>query len=250
MRGGDNYSPYVYRDPNTLPPHQQAKARAARLAFLLDKSTIYAKIIGDRMERQQIEKAKAEKRAAVRAENKEKKGDVKPGRHSTRTREKADEPATGKRKRKSDAAAPEKKPKVNDDANAGDKEATETKEPEDTGDSKEDVAQDNQEEEGQYTFAQPALVTGAKLRDYQLAGVQWMISLYENGLNGILADEMGLGKTLQTISFLAHLRSKGTWGPFLIVCPLSVLNNWIMEFEKFCPTIPVRQSLRRLVILS
>jgi ATP-dependent DNA helicase len=37
-------------------------------------------------------------------------------------------------------------------------------------------------------------VTGAKLRDYQLAGVQWMISLYENGLNGILADEMGLGK--------------------------------------------------------
>lgn len=82
-----------------------------------------------------------------------------------------------------------------------------------------------------------------------------MISLYENGLNGILADEMGLGKvsryvgireprlipsqTLQTISFLAHLRSKGTWGPFLVVCPLSVLNNWVMEFEKFCPTIPV-----------
>jgi len=83
------------------------------------------------------------------------------------------------------------------------------------------------------------LVTGAKLRDYQLAGVQWMISLYENGLNGILADEMGLGKTLQTISFLAHLRSKGTWGPFLIVCPLSVLNNWVMEFEKFAPSIPV-----------
>ena len=66
-----------------------------------------------------------------------------------------------------------------------------------------------------------------------------MISLYENGLNGILADEMGLGKTLQTISFLAHLRSKGTWGPFLIVCPLSVLNNWVTEFEKFAPTIPV-----------
>jgi ATP-dependent DNA helicase len=55
---------------------------------------------------------------------------------------------------------------------------------------------ENQTHEGdeQYTFAQPELVTGAKLRDYQLAGVQWMISLYENGLNGILADEMGLGK--------------------------------------------------------
>lgn len=54
------------------------------------------------------------------------------------------------------------------------------------------------EDEGEYTFAQPALVTGATLRDYQLAGVQWMISLYENGLNGILADEMGLGKASLT----------------------------------------------------
>lgn len=45
-----------------------------------------------------------------------------------------------------------------------------------------------------YVGEQPALITGATLRDYQLAGVQWMVSLYENGLNGILADEMGLGK--------------------------------------------------------
>lgn len=48
-------------------------------------------------------------------------------------------------------------------------------------------------------------------------------------------------QTLQTISFLSHLRSKGTWGPFLIVCPLSVLHNWISEFEKFAPSIPVLQ---------
>jgi ATP-dependent DNA helicase len=40
---------------------------------------------------------------------------------------------------------------------------------------------------------QPSLVTGGVLKDYQLAGVEWLISLYENGLNGILADEMGLG---------------------------------------------------------
>nr|GMD42056.1 ISWI chromatin-remodeling complex ATPase CHR11 [Ipomoea batatas] len=38
-----------------------------------------------------------------------------------------------------------------------------------------------------------------KMRDYQLAGLNWLIRLYENGINGILADEMGLGKTLQTI---------------------------------------------------
>jgi len=32
------------------------------------------------------------------------------------------------------------------------------------------------------------------LRRYQVEGVEWLISLYDNGLNGILADEMGLGK--------------------------------------------------------
>jgi ATP-dependent DNA helicase len=54
----------------------------------------------------------------------------------------------------------------------------------------------NGEEEAKkpYHGEQPALITGATLKSYQLAGVQWMVSLYENGLNGILADEMGLGK--------------------------------------------------------
>ncbi|EME27220.1 chromatin remodeling complex / DNA-dep ATPase [Galdieria sulphuraria] len=84
---------------------------------------------------------------------------------------------------------------------------------------------------------QPALVTGGILRDYQLAGVEWIISLYENGLNGILADEMGLGKTVQAIAFLCHLKQMGVHGPFLIVGPLSVLNNWQEEFSRFCPTV-------------
>ncbi len=35
------------------------------------------------------------------------------------------------------------------------------------------------------------------LRDYQITGVKWLISLYKNGLNGILADQMGLGKTVR-----------------------------------------------------
>lgn len=48
---------------------------------------------------------------------------------------------------------------------------------------------------------QPALVTGGVLRDYQLAGVEWLISLWENGLNGILADEMGLGKVFMSSSY-------------------------------------------------
>lgn len=64
------YTPIVHDDIDST---HQAAARAARLNFLLDKSTIYAKIIGDRMARQQIEKRKAEARAEVRKANKEKK---------------------------------------------------------------------------------------------------------------------------------------------------------------------------------
>ncbi|KAJ3255874.1 hypothetical protein HK103_005887 [Boothiomyces macroporosus] len=79
----------------------------------------------------------------------------------------------------------------------------------------------------------------AKLRDYQVVGLEWLISLYENGLNGILADEMGLGKTLQTIAFLAHLVNVGTNGPFLIVAPLSTIHNWKAEFDKFTKGINV-----------
>ena len=77
------------------------------------------------------------------------------------------------------------------------------------------------------------------MRNYQLEGLDWLCSLYENGLNGILADEMGLGKTIQTIAFLAFLREKGTMGPFLIAAPLSTLSNWVDEFERFAPSIPV-----------
>ncbi|KAH9915232.1 SNF2 family N-terminal domain-containing protein [Fomitopsis serialis] len=49
---------------------------------------------------------------------------------------------------------------------------------------------------------------------------------------------MGLGKTLQTIAFHAFLRERSSL-PFLVLCPLSVLNNWVEEFERFAPDIPV-----------
>ena len=86
---------------------------------------------------------------------------------------------------------------------------------------------------------QPDLVTGGLMRTYQLEGLDWLTSLYENGLNGILADEMGLGKTIQTISFIAFLREKGITGPFLIAAPLSTTSNWVAEFKKWTPEIPV-----------
>ena len=44
------------------------------------------------------------------------------------------------------------------------------------------------------------------MRSYQIEGLNWLIALYDTGINGILADEMGLGKTLQTISFLGYLK--------------------------------------------
>ncbi|TMW63465.1 hypothetical protein Poli38472_002406 [Pythium oligandrum] len=87
-------------------------------------------------------------------------------------------------------------------------------------------------------FQQPKLLTGGTLRSYQLEGIRWLCNLFENGLNGILADEMGLGKTIQVIGLIAHLKSLGVRGPYLIVAPLSTLPNWETEFQKWAPTIP------------
>jgi ATP-dependent DNA helicase len=76
------------------------------------------------------------------------------------------------------------------------------------------------------------LMTGGKLKSYQIKGVKWLISLWQNGLNGILADQMGLGKTIQTIGFLAHLKGKGMHGPYMIIAPLSTLSNWVNEISR------------------
>lgn len=86
----------------------------------------------------------------------------------------------------------------------------------------------------------PHYIKGGTMRDYQIRGLNWMISLYENGISGILADEMGLGKTLQTISllgFLKHFRNKP--GPHMVIVPKSTISNWTMEFERWCPSIRV-----------
>ncbi|KAA8527483.1 hypothetical protein F0562_034802 [Nyssa sinensis] len=85
--------------------------------------------------------------------------------------------------------------------------------------------------------AQPSCIQG-KMRDYQLAGLNWLIRLYENGINGILADEMGLGKTLQTISLLGYLHEfRGITGPHMVVAPKSTLGNWMNEIRRFCPVL-------------
>ncbi|KRX43183.1 Lymphocyte-specific helicase [Trichinella murrelli] len=72
------------------------------------------------------------------------------------------------------------------------------------------------------------------LHGYQEEGIQDL-----NQVNSILADEMGLGKTVQCIAFLCHMISVGVKGPFLVIAPLSTVRNWMNEFKKFAPEIPV-----------
>ena len=85
---------------------------------------------------------------------------------------------------------------------------------------------------------QANMLVGGSLKEYQVKGLQWMISLYNNNLNGILADEMGLGKTIQTISLITYLiERKFQNGPYLVIVPLSTLTNWNLEFEKWAPTV-------------
>ncbi|KAE8352096.1 SNF2 family N-terminal domain-containing protein [Aspergillus coremiiformis] len=78
-----------------------------------------------------------------------------------------------------------------------------------------------------------------KMKDYQIVGINWLSLLFENELSCILADDMGLGKTCQVIAFLAHLYEKGIKGPHLVVVPSSTIENWLREFQKFCPTLSV-----------
>ncbi|PYH89530.1 hypothetical protein BO71DRAFT_106098 [Aspergillus ellipticus CBS 707.79] len=92
---------------------------------------------------------------------------------------------------------------------------------------------------GDIEISQPNMLT-AKLKEYQLKGLNWLVNLYEQGINGILADEMGLGKTIQSISVMAYLAEvHNIWGPFLVIAPASTLHNWQQEITKFVPDIKV-----------
>lgn len=87
---------------------------------------------------------------------------------------------------------------------------------------------------------QASILVNGKLKEYQIKGLEWLVSLYNNNLNGILADEMGLGKTIQTIALITYLmEKKKNNGPFLVIVPLSTLSNWVLEFEKWAPSVCV-----------
>ncbi|XP_053317562.1 SWI/SNF-related matrix-associated actin-dependent regulator of chromatin subfamily A containing DEAD/H box 1 [Spea bombifrons] len=77
------------------------------------------------------------------------------------------------------------------------------------------------------------------LKPYQKIGLNWLALLHKHNVNGILADEMGLGKTVQAIAFLAHLNMIGDTGPHLVVVPASTLDNWVREFNQWCPDMNI-----------
>jgi SNF2 family DNA or RNA helicase len=77
----------------------------------------------------------------------------------------------------------------------------------------------------------------AELRNYQEEGFRWLACLAEWEGGACLADDMGLGKTIQTLALLLH---RAAVGPALVVCPVSVIGNWISEARRFAPTLRVK----------
>jgi DNA excision repair protein ERCC-6 len=78
------------------------------------------------------------------------------------------------------------------------------------------------------------------LFDYQKTGVQWLWELYQQNVGGIIGDEMGLGKTIQAISFVAGLHySKLLTKPVIVVCPATVMKQWVNEFHRWWPALRV-----------
>ncbi|XP_044153225.1 DNA excision repair protein ERCC-6 isoform X2 [Bufo gargarizans] len=89
-----------------------------------------------------------------------------------------------------------------------------------------------------------------KLYKYQQTGVRWLWELHCQQAGGILGDEMGLGKTIQIIAFLAGLsysriKTRGSdyryegLGPSIIVCPTTVMHQWVKEFHTWWPKLRV-----------
>ncbi|XP_072951427.1 DNA excision repair protein CSB [Typha angustifolia] len=78
-----------------------------------------------------------------------------------------------------------------------------------------------------------------KLFDYQKVGVQWLWELHCQRAGGIIGDEMGLGKTVQVISFLAALHFSQMYKPSIVVCPVTLLQQWQREANKWYPDFKV-----------
>lgn len=95
-----------------------------------------------------------------------------------------------------------------------------------------------QEDAVPVVVTQPAGFVG-QLRPYQERGLAWLCFLRRWGLGACLADDMGLGKTIQALALLAHAREQGETRPALLICPTSVIGNWMREAARFTPNLRV-----------
>ena len=80
-------------------------------------------------------------------------------------------------------------------------------------------------------------VLNAELRPYQATGLAWLQLLFDLGAGGLLADDMGLGKTLMTLALLAGAKEEHGSAPSLVVCPTSLVGNWLKEAARFTPNL-------------
>lgn len=201
--------------------------KLSRLKFLVEKSKVYASILTEQLEKKEREEEKKEERAA--STERRRSGRLKEQQKAPPPPPPSKKAGTKKKGQKSifDFSKKKKGELFGKGEISSTKEALQ----------RNDAVEDSYKSDVIPSVGQPKLVTGGKMHEHQISGMEWLISLYENGLNGILADEMGLGKTLQTIAFLAYLIEHGVHGPFLIVGPLSTVENWINEVKRFTPTI-------------
>ncbi len=77
-----------------------------------------------------------------------------------------------------------------------------------------------------------------ELRPYQIGGLKWLYTNTTKGFGSCIADDMGLGKTIQVISLILKLKEEGTLkAPVLVICPTTLMGNWIKELKMFAPSL-------------
>ncbi|XP_042418985.1 chromatin-remodeling ATPase INO80-like isoform X1 [Zingiber officinale] len=231
---------------------REAKRQQQRLNFLISQTELYSHFMGNKSSTQPAETASVEEEEAEPPEEKSTVSDFEPGEE--------EDPEEAELKKEALRAAKQAVSQQKKITNEFDNACLKFRQV-DTGDQANDSIATGPSNIDLLnpstmpvtsTVQAPEMFKG-RLKEYQLKGLQWLVNCYEQGLNGILADEMGLGKTIQAMAFLAHLaEEKNIWGPFLVVAPSSVLNNWADEISRFCPefiTLPYWGGIQERAVL-
>ena len=83
----------------------------------------------------------------------------------------------------------------------------------------------------------PAELKG-ELRPYQMTGLKWLWTNISKGFGVCMADDMGLGKTIQVISLILKMKEeKSLDKPVLVICPTTLIGNWMKELQMFAPSL-------------